>query len=401
MPTRCVIVGASLAGIAAVEAIRERDADAEVVLVGDEPHLPYDRPPLSKEVLQGAKDAAELRLRDDGWAGQLRVEVRTGTRATRVDTVARTVTLADGQQLAYDRLLLATGAAPRMLPGLAGIAGVHVLRTLDDALAVRDAIASGGRLAVVGGGFIGLEVAASARQRGAEVTVIETLGSVLARAVGVEVGEAIGQLHQRHGVELRTGVAVQGPLLEEGRLVGLLLSDGTTVEADTVVVGIGVEPTTDWIGDPAIEVDDGVLVDAQLRTAVPEVFAAGDVARVAAPDGTTHRVEHWATAIEHGRAAGRNMVSAPDEHEPLDGVPSFWSDQYDAKIRAAGTIVDPERVEVLEVQQEPFKLVALATDADDVLTGIITVGRASALARCRPLFGQPDSGHQARALLTD
>lgn len=401
MPTRCVIVGASLAGLAAAEAIRDRDADAEIVLVGGEPHVPYDRPPLSKELLQGVKDVEEIHLRDDAWADRLAVEVRTGVHATRVDTGARTVELDDGKQLTYDRLLVATGAAPRMLPGLRGVPGVHVLRTLDDAVGVRDAIELGGRLAVVGGGFIGLEVAASARQRGMDVTVIEMLGSVLEQAVGAELGDAIGGLHQRHGVELRTGVAVEAPVLEDGRLVGLRLSDGTTVGADVVLVGIGVQPATDWIGDPAILVDDGVLVDAQLRTPVPDVFAAGDVARVGASDGTTHRVEHWATAVEHGRTAGRNMVAGPDELEPLDAVPSFWSDQYDAKIRAAGTIVDPERVEVLELQQEPFKLVALATDGNDVLTGIVTVGRASALARCRPLFGQPASGQQARALLTD
>lgn len=399
MGRRCVIVGASLAGVAAAEAIREQDADAEVVLLGDEPHPPYDRPPLSKELLQGRREPDELRLRDGTWAEDLHVDLRTGVRAVRVRSDRSVVELADGGELAYDRLLIATGATPRRLPAFDGLQGVHVLRTLDDAIAVRDALAVDGRLAVIGGGFIGLEVAASARRGGADVTVLEALDTVLERAVGGAVGKVVERLHRAHGVDVRTGTAVAGPVVEGGRLRGLELVDGGRIDVAAVVVGIGVVPATDWIGDGAIAVDDGVLVDAALRSTVPGVFAAGDVARVRTVAGDSRRVEHWTTAVEHGRTAGRNMVADPAEFALLDEVPTFWSDQYDAKIRAAGTIPDPERIEVVEHQDDPLKLVALAPDPDGGLAGIITIGRASALARCRPLLGRPGSAAEARTLV--
>ncbi|WP_157041595.1 NAD(P)/FAD-dependent oxidoreductase [Nitriliruptor alkaliphilus] len=392
-------MGASLAGVAAAEAIRERDPDVEVVLLGDEAHAPYDRPPLSKELLQGRREPDELTLRDGAWAEELRIDLRTGVRAARLHTERAAVELVDGEHLAFDRLLIATGATPRRLPSLDGLAGVHTLRTLDDAIAVRDALAGDGRLAVVGGGFIGLEVAASARRGGAEVTVLEALDTVLARAVGAEVGGVIERLHRDHGVDVRTGAAVAGPVVRGDRLCGLELVGGERIDVSTVVVGIGVVPATDWIADPRIALDDGVLVDATLQSSVPGVFAAGDVARVRGIGGDTRRVEHWTTAVEHGRTAGRNMVAEPGELEPLHEVPTFWSDQYDAKIRAAGTIPDPQRIEVVEHRGDPLRLVALAPDRDGTLAGIITIGRASALARCRPLLGLPGSAAQARRLV--
>lgn len=398
MPARYVIVGASLAGVAAAEAIREHDADGEIVLLGDEPHAPYDRPPLSKELLQGTRGPDDVPLRDDDWAERHRVDVRPATRAVALDTGLRTVHTDGGDRLGYDRLLIATGAQPRRLPALDGLDGVHVLRTLDDAIAVRTAIERGDRIAVVGGGFIGLEVAASARRAGCAVTVVELDDTCLGRAVGPHVGRIVQDLHRHEGVDILTGTGIVGPVVNGGTLVGLELDDGRTLDVDTVVVGIGVSPAASWIGDPAVAVDDGVLVDATLRSSADDVFAAGDVARVTTGDDT-RRVEHWTTAVEHGRLAGRNMVVATDERDELDEVPSFWSDQYDAKIRAAGTIDDPIHVQVVEHSADPLKLVALATDGQDVLTGIITIGRASALAKCRPLLGRPGSATACRALI--
>lgn len=400
MTRRCVIVGASLTGVAAAEAIREQDADAEIMLIGEEPYAPYDRPPLSKELLQGSRDPDELRLRDASWADELDIELRLGSRAEQLRSTEGQIELARGEVVAYDRLLVATGAVPQRLPALEGLDGVHLLRTLDDALALREAIEARGRIVVIGGGFIGLEVAASARQRGASVTVVEALDTPLAGAVGPKVGGIIGELHAAHGVEVRTGDRVRSPRVDDGCVIGLELESGEVVATDAVVVGIGVRACTDWVADSALQIDDGVVVNETLESSIPGIFAGGDVARIRALDGSTMRIEHWTTAVEHGRLAGRNMAREPDEFETLDQVPSFWSDQYDAKIRSVGTIPEPERVEVILHECEPLKLVALAIDVQDRLAGVITIGKASVLAKCRPLLAQPGSAAKARSLVS-
>jgi 3-phenylpropionate/trans-cinnamate dioxygenase ferredoxin reductase component len=396
---RYVVVGASLAGVAAVEAIRSLDDGGRIQLVGSEPHLPYDRPPLSKEFLQRRRGPDDLRLRDQAWYDERHVELILGEAAQRLSTRSGHLELEGGRCLPFDRLVIATGASPRCIPTLRGLDGVHVLRSLDDALGLRSTLDPGARLAVIGGGFIGLEVAASARQLGAQVTVLEALSNVLRPALGEQIGQAIAQLHREHGVDIRTNTTVEGPVTDDGRVTGLRLTGGDVVEADAVLVGIGVAPSTSWIGDEAIAVEDGVLVDPTLETSVPGVFAAGDVARVSeVGELSTYRSEHWASAVEQGRTAGRNSVREVGDREQLATVPTFWSDQYDAKIRCAGTIPDPDDVEVIYAETEPLRLVALAVRDRDVLAGVITIGKPSAVARCRAFIGVPGGARQARAL---
>jgi 3-phenylpropionate/trans-cinnamate dioxygenase ferredoxin reductase subunit len=328
-----VVVGASLAGIRAVETLRSEGYDGRLVLVGAEPHLPYDRPPLSKEVLRGDWGTERLPLRRKDY-DELELELRLGRRAVALDAAAREVELDDGARLGFDGLLIATGAQPRTLPGTGGLEGVHVLRTVDDALALRaDLEAAPARVVVVGGGFIGAEVAASCRARGLEVTMVEPLPAPMERGIGREMGALMAEVHRDHGVDLRLGTGVDA--IEGGaRVERVKLGDGSVVDADTVVVGIGVAPATDWLESSGIALDDGVVCDASCATSIPGVFAAGDVARAWHPVyGRAIRVEHWTHAVEQGVAAARSLLG---HAEPFDAIPLFWSDQYDRKIQLAG-----------------------------------------------------------------
>ncbi len=393
-----VVVGASLAGVSAVDAIREYGFDGEVVLIGDEPHRPYDRPPLSKDVLQGDRSVDDLDLRPVDWERDQGVRLELGVRASRLDVEARRLTLDDGRTCPYRSLVIATGAAPRRLPSFDGVDGAHVLRDRDDSAGLAQALRPGAQVVVIGGGFIGLEVTASARRRGCDVTVLETLPVVLSRAVGPALGEIVADLHRAEGVTIRTGVSVDGPIIgTSGALEGVRLADGEVVPSDVAVIGIGVRPATDWLVDAGLHLDDGVVVDDRLQAA-DSVFAAGDVARVLGETGS-QRVEHWTNAVEQGRVAGRNAVATVEEREPFDSVATFWSDQYDAKIRSMGHVVDPDRVEVVRDERDPRKVVALASDEAGRLTGLITVGAASAIARCRPLLERPDSLAAAKELV--
>lgn len=411
MPPPVVVVGASVAGVSAVDELREAGFDGEVVLVGAEPQLPYDRPPLSKELLQGARSPAELWLRPPSWYEDHGVTLELGVRAVALDPAAAEIALDDGRALRYRAALVATGASPREIPGLAGIEGVHLLRTLDDATRLAEVLERGGRVTVVGGGFIGLEVAASARARGCAVTVLEARESVLADAVGPAVGDVVAELHAAAGVEVITGAAVKSPVVEDGRVAGLELASGRVVQTDTVVVGVGVEPATSWLDGSGVELRDGVLVDRRLRSSAPGVFAAGDVARLLGDGGTSTRIEHWTNAVEQGRLAGRNMSNAgdmsnmsnvasdPGGMEEFDAVPNFWSDQHGARIRMMGAVADPSAVVVARHEADPLRVVALAVGDGDVLTGVVTIGAASALAKCRPLLGEPGSASEARRLV--
>jgi 3-phenylpropionate/trans-cinnamate dioxygenase ferredoxin reductase subunit len=326
------------------------------VVVGAESHRPYTRPPLSKELLAGAQEPDDTALpgRD------IDVDWRLGTAAVDLDHAAHVVTLADGERLAYDKLLIATGAHARPWPGdPIELEGLHMLRDLDDALALRAAFAAGPRVAIVGGGFVGCEVAATARKLGLEVTLIDVARQPMP-ALGPDIGARCAALHRAHGVDLRLGTGVDG-FEGNGRLEAVRLADGTRVEADLAVVALGAVPNTDWLIESGLELEPGVVCDATLAARdAQDVFAAGDAAAWPHPmaDDATIRIEHWTNAAEQGAAAGRNLIAAPGELAPYDGVPYFWSDQYDVKIQAVGLAARAERVQMLEATPEGDKWVA-------------------------------------------
>ena len=350
-----VIAGASLAGLRAAQAIRGAGHDGRVVVVGAEEHLPYTRPPLSKELLAGAQEAEHCALPSE----KVDVEWRLGTRATALDLERREVVLASDERLAYEKLLIATGARPRHWPGdPIELDGVFMLRDLDDALALRAAFAERPRLAVVGAGFIGCEVAATARKLGLDVTLID-VAPLPMTALGRAVGERCAELHRAHGVDLRLGAGVDG-FEGAGRLEAVRLAGGARVAADVAVVALGAIPNTDWLADSGLELQPGVVCDATLAARdAQDVFCAGDAAAWPHPmaDGALIRIEHWTNAAEQGAAAARNLLAAPDERTPYASVPYFWSDQYDVKIQSVGLPARAERVTVLESSPDGERIV--------------------------------------------
>ncbi|HEY8466893.1 MAG TPA: FAD-dependent oxidoreductase [Solirubrobacterales bacterium] len=365
---RLVIVGASLAGLRAAQAARRAGHDGPLTVVGAEEHLPYTRPPLSKEILAGEQEPESCALACD----DLDVEWRLGTEATALDPERRTLTLADGEELPYDRLLIATGARAREWPGPGGdLDGLFVLRDFDDALALKEALAARPKLAVVGGGFVGCEVAASARKLGIEVTMIDVAPQPMP-ALGPELGARCAEMHRAHGVELRMGVGVEG-FEGEGRLEAVRLADGSRVEADAAVVALGAVPNTEWLRGSGLELNPGVVCDATLAAkGAEDVFAAGDAAAWPHPmaDGEVVRIEHWTNAAEQGAHAARNILCEAAEREPYEAVPYFWSDQYDTKIQAAGLMARAERTVVLEADPDAGKLVAAGVRGGRVVAAV-------------------------------
>ncbi len=356
------IVGASLAGIRAAEALRRDGFDGAIALIGEEPHLPYDRPPLSKQVLSGAWEPDRIGLTKEEKYPELALDVRLSTRATGFDLASRTLDTAGpngGSSEHVDGLLIATGARCRTLPGTDGMAGVHVLRDLDDALALRaDFDRSPKRVVVVGAGFIGAEVAATARGREIPVTMIEALPTPLGRVLGEQMGSVMADVHREHGVDLRTGVGVES--VDGGdRVERVTLSDGSVIEADVVVVGIGVIPNTEWLDGSGLEIDNGVVCDATMLAA-PGVTAAGDVARW--PNlrfDEVMRVEHWDNAIEQGVHAAKRLLVDDAAAVAFTPVPWFWSDQYDRKIQLAGRVRADDDVEIVDGSLEERRFAAL------------------------------------------
>jgi len=368
-----VIVGASLAGLRAAQAIRASGHTGEVVVVGAEERPPYTRPPLSKELLAGEHEPEQCALPSD----KVDVDWRLGTRATGLDLARREVVLGGdepgvgdqprsgdrprggGERLGYDKLLIATGARPRHWPGEPiELDGVFMLRELDDALALRAALGTCSRLAVVGAGFIGCEVAATARKRGLDVTLIDVAHQPMT-ALGPAVGERCAALHRAHGVDLRLGAGVDR-FEGDGALEAVRLADGTRVEADLAVVALGAIPNTDWLADSGLELQPGVVCDATLAARDAEdVYCAGDVAAWPHPmaDGAVIRIEHWTNAAEQGAAAARNLLAAPEDRKPYAAVPYFWSDQYDVKVQSVGLPARAERMTVLEASPEGDRLV--------------------------------------------
>jgi 3-phenylpropionate/trans-cinnamate dioxygenase ferredoxin reductase subunit len=337
-----VIIGAGLAGAKAAQTLRDEGFTGEIVLVGAEHELPYERPPLSKGYLQGTTELAEVYVHDPSWYAANRVELRLGVAATAVDPAAREVGLENGDRLTYDRLLLATGATPRPLPVPgADLEGVHYLRTLADSQALRAAFAHGGNVVIAGAGWIGLETAAAARLAGCEVTVVEPDPTPLYRALGPEAGEIFAGLHRRNGVRFRFGVGVTH-LGGTTHVREAVTSAGEAIAADEVVVGIGAAPNLELARSAGLEVAEGVVTDASLRTSDPAVWAAGDIAEAMNPLlGRRIRVEHWANALNGGPAAARAMLG---QEVVYDRLPYFYTDQFDLGMEFTGDITGHDEI---------------------------------------------------------
>jgi 3-phenylpropionate/trans-cinnamate dioxygenase ferredoxin reductase subunit len=341
-----VIVGASLGGAKAAEALRAAGYDGRLVLLGTETELPYERPPLSKGYLQGKAERETIYVHPRQWYTEADIDLRLGVTATEIDRSAHQVVLADGSRIGYAKLLLATGSSPRELqvPG-ADANGVLYLRSVGDSDRIRALLAEAGRIAVIGAGWIGLEVTAAAREAGVAVTVLESAELPLQRVLGDQVARVFAGLHREHGVDLRFGVQVAEITSSGGHATGVRLADGSQIQADGVVVGVGITPNTELAAAAGLEVGNGIRVDAGLRSSDPDIYAAGDVAHAFHPLLGTHiRVEHWANALNQPQAAARAMAG---QQVSYDRVPYFFSDQYDLGMEYAGYVAPDEYDEVV------------------------------------------------------
>ena len=384
------VVGASLAGLRAAETLRQDGFDGRLLLIGAEEHLPYDRPPLSKQLLAGTIDIEQASLCQSDRIPGLGLEWELGTRATGLDLRERQVVVDDRRRIDFDGLVIATGASPRMLPGVPPLDGIHLLRTLDDCLAIRAGlervVTQSGRVVVVGAGFIGSEVAATCHKAGAQVTVLEALATPLSRALGEQMGAACAALHYDNDVDLRTGAGVSG-FRGQHRVEGVLLDDGTTVDADLVVVGVGVAPNTTWLESSGLTLHNGVVCDSTGHAA-PGVVAAGDVARWYNPlFQTDMRLEHWTNAAEGGIAAARALLAGPERAEPYAPVPYFWSDQYKAKIQFVGHVHHADDVRVVDGSVDDRRFLALYEHAGRVV-GALGFSRPKLVLQCRRLIAE-------------
>ncbi len=403
MNSTSVIVGASLAGINAARTLRLQGHTGSIIVVDADSERPYDRPPLSKQMLTGEWEPEKILL--PAGKEDLDLEFRLGVRAKAVDLAAREITLegADGTvaNTAFDSLIIASGASARRLPDTAGIAGVHVVRTLADSLALRAELEAGpSRVVVIGAGFIGAEVASSCRKRGIEVTLVEAMPLPLERILGAEMGRVCAQVHIENGVDLRlgTGVLQLETEIVDGveKVVGVALTDGTSVATEVVVVGIGVTLNIDWLEGSGLTLDDGVVCDNTLLAA-PGVVAAGDIARYpSARFGRMLRVEHWETAIAGGEAAARRLLAEASGETPVvfDPIPWFWSDQYDRKIQLAGRPMPTDTCVVVHGSTDEFRFVALYGDGDR-LTGVLGMNRPRHVVQLRALFEEGASFSEA------
>jgi 3-phenylpropionate/trans-cinnamate dioxygenase ferredoxin reductase component len=361
-----VIAGASLAGAKAAETLREEGFDGRVVLIGDEPHRPYERPPLSKDYLRGETEERPYVHAASFYADQ-EIELRRSATVEAIDPGASQVTLHGGETLDYDRLLLTVGAQPRRLslPGIE-LDGVMYLRSVEDSDAIRERIERGGRLVTIGAGWIGAEVAASARQKGCDVTIVERTDVPLEGVLGPELGAIYRDIHTDHGVTFIGGASVEA-IQGEGSVAGVSLAGDRRIEADFVVVGVGVEPRVALARDAGLEIDHGVVCDASLRTSAPNIFAAGDVANALNPlFGTRVQVEHWANALNQGPAAAQSMLGRSVSY---DRVPYFFSDQYDVGMEYSGYAVDWDEV-VFRGDREGREFIAFWLRDGQVLAGM-------------------------------
>jgi 3-phenylpropionate/trans-cinnamate dioxygenase ferredoxin reductase component len=385
---RVLVAGASLAGLAAVEALRRGGCDAEITVVGEEHWLPYDRPPLSKDLLCSGPGEHPPYLREESAYSRLNVNWIIGRRCTSLDRLARTVTLDDGSKHSYDVLLIATGARARTLPELDGREGVHALRTYADLRRLHAGLTGVKSVAIVGGGFIGCEVASSLRQRGFDVTLVDMLPTLLAGPLGVKVGEFVTRLHREHGVRVMCGSAVV-EYTGGQRIEMIRLADGHTIDADLVVLGLGAIPNTEWLTGSGIRIDDGVVCDPYGRTADPRIFAAGDVARVdAIPYGGPVRIEHWTNASLQGAAVGANMIAAPGHLRATVGLPYFWSEQYGSRLQYVGLHRRGDQVEIGASAIDDGVPLAVY-HRDGIITAAASLGHPRLLQRLRLALGKP------------
>ena len=397
-----VIVGASLAGLRTAEALRDRGFEGSITLVGDEEGVPYDRPPLSKHYLRGEWDDDRIQLRPaEELRNRLRIELLAPKRAAHVDPLRRELRLDDGQTLSFDRLAVATGARARTLPAAVGHRSAHVIRTKSDSSRLRGVLAPGQRVVVVGAGFIGAEVAASAKALGCMVTIVEAAPVPLERQLGALMGAACGALHERNGVALICGATV-----ERFEADAVVLSDGTALSADHVVVGVGAQPNTEWLTTSGLQIADGLMVDAYCRAlttdglALDHVVGVGDIARFPngryrSLDGTgqlSMRIEHWTNAAEMALVAALTLTGDRQAYEP---VPYFWSDQYTHKIQFFGRADGFDEVEVVDGNPADGSWLALYRRGER-LVAALGVSKVRALIPYRQLLLKNATWDEAR-----
>ncbi|SEN19180.1 NAD(P)/FAD-dependent oxidoreductase [Nonomuraea pusilla] len=380
-----VIVGGGLAGVRTAEALRRNGYKAPITVVGAERHAPYDRPPLSKQLLLGTVAEDRVTLRTAAELASSRIELRLGLAAVALRREDSTVELSDGSVLPYERLVVATGARARTLPGHER-AGVHALRTLDDALAVRAALATAANIVIVGGGFIGAEVASAARARGVPATVIEASANPLSGVLGPLISQACADLHSANGTRVLTDAVVAGFEGDEA-VRAVSLADGRLIPADLVVCGVGVEPNVEWLADTGLDIDGGLRCDAAGRAdSAGTVYGVGDVARWWHPLlGTANRIEHWAHAVEQAESVATTIAAG--EPAELSAVPYVWSDQYGVKIQIVGRPDPGHEVTLVEGSLEQARFLALYT-AEGGVRAAVAFGRPRLAARARPLVGR-------------
>ncbi|HTC69819.1 MAG TPA: FAD-dependent oxidoreductase [Acidothermaceae bacterium] len=350
MTERIVVVGASLSGLRTVQGLRRKGSTAAITVVGDESGLPYDRPPLSKTFLLGKADEQSIQLLDAAALALLDLELKLGVSADRLDTDARQVHLSDGLVIGFDTLVIATGSSPRTVPGIESRTGIHTMRTLDDARRIQAGLHSAASVAIVGGGFIGAEIASASREMGVDVTVIDALPTLMTRGLGNELGDRMSELHRRHGVDLRLGCMVTG-FAGDDHVTGVELADGAVVAADLVVVGIGTVPNVGWLRSSGLTLDDGVVCDEYLK-ASDGIYAVGDVARWRNPRyGEPMRTEHWTSAGEQATALSSTLTGTPT---PCAVVPYVWSDQFGKRLQIFGRIGADDDIDIVFEDADRF-----------------------------------------------
>ncbi|MCV7409508.1 pyridine nucleotide-disulfide oxidoreductase [Mycobacterium florentinum] len=370
-----VIVGGGLAAARTAEQLRRSDYTGPVTIVSDEVHLPYDRPPLSKEVLRKEVDDVVLKPRE--FYDENNITLRLGAAATGLDTAAQTLTLSDGTSLGYDELVIATGLVPRRIPAFPDLDDIRVLRSFDESMALREHASEAQHAVVVGAGFIGCEVAASLRSLGVDVVLVEPQPTPLASVLGEQIGELVSRLHRGEGVDVRTGIGV-AEVRGDGRVDTVVLSDGTELAADLVVVGIGSRPATEWLEGSGVDVDNGVICDEAGRTTAPNVWALGDVASWRDATGHQARVEHWSNVADQARVVVPAMLG--QEVPSIAVVPYFWSDQYDVKIQCLG---EPEATDIVHLVEDDGRKFLAYYERDGVVVGVVGGGLPGKVMKAR------------------
>jgi 3-phenylpropionate/trans-cinnamate dioxygenase ferredoxin reductase subunit len=376
MTKRIVIVGGGLAAARTAEQLRRSAFDGSITIVGAEGHLPYDRPPLSKQVLRSELDDVTLKPRE--FYDDNKITLALGSAVRSLDTGAQTVTIDDGSQLEYDEVVIATGLVPRRIPSFPGLPGIHVLRSFDESMALREEAGAARRAVVVGAGFIGCEVAASLRGLGVDVVMVEPQPEPLASVLGEQIGALVSRLHRAEGVDVRTGVGVDS-VTGQDRVEKVALTDGSELDTDLVVVGIGSRPATDWLEGSGVEVDNGVVCDRVGRTSAPHVWALGDVASWQNARGHQARVEHWSNVAEQARVLVPSLLGQ-ELPSNLVVVPYFWSDQYDIKIQCLG---EPEADDVVHLVEDDGRKFLAYYERDGVVAGVVGGGMPGAVMKTR------------------